>query len=126
MKQKLKPDWFCYLDNARIGSGWRVISVRKFGWKWLFLQDWGSKTNFKMTFAKWELIIKCPMENVEGDWKALWKKKGKHKVPIWGVESNAKRPAPQSKSRRKSIKKSRISSTNKAKQKERSREAIRS
>ena len=124
MKHKLKPDWCCYLDNARIGSGWRVISVRRFGWKWLFLQDWGTKANFKMTFAKWELITKCPMENVEGDWKALWKKKGKHKVPIWGVENE--RAKTKGKSRRKSIKKPRISSANKTRQKERSREAIRS
>jgi len=59
------------------------------------------------------------MEKAEGEWKALWKKKGKHRVPIWGVESNAKRPASKGKSRRKSIKKPRISSANKAKQKER-------
>ncbi len=117
MKQKLKPDWCCYLDSARIGSGWRVISVRKYGWKWLFLQDWGTKNNFRMTFAKWERISKRPMKKIKGEWKSLWDEIGPHSGPLWGVKYE--RPKTKGKSSRKSIKKPRLPSTNKAKQKER-------
>ncbi len=94
MKVKsIEPNWVCYLDHPSIGSGWRVVATRRWGYKWIMLKAWGCKTNFKMTLSKWKGISKRPLYQDEyGDWKADWKDRGPHSQAIKGVELRAKRP----------------------------------
>jgi len=76
---KIEPKWFCYLEHKNIGCGWRVVGVRKSGWKWIYLCALGCKTNFKMTLKKWATINKRPMyKNSWDEWKADFKDKGPH------------------------------------------------
>ena len=112
---KLKPNWCAYLDHPTAGSGWRVVSVRKYGWKWLFLQDWGTKANFKMTLKKWAAISRRPMyKNEAGEWKANWSDKIHGMNPLPGVSNvKAKTKKATAKSRRKVFKESSVQAADK-------------
>jgi len=74
-KPKSGERWFVYLDHPRIGGGWRVVDIKRAGWKWVSCRTAGCQTNFRMMLKKWNLVNKRPMYlNEEGEWKALWNK----------------------------------------------------
>ena len=93
--QKVTPEWFAYLDHPSIGSGWRVIGVRKAGWKWVHLRALGCGTNFKLLLKKWVKVDKRPLyQNQRGEWKADWKDKesGKRSNTKTTTKPHGKKP----------------------------------
>lgn len=74
--KKLVPEWFANLDNARIGSGWRVLAVRKTGRKWIFLTALGCGTNFRMLLKDWNDVSKKPIKKIKGKYSAIWDEDG--------------------------------------------------
>jgi hypothetical protein len=88
--KKFRPHWFCYLESDRAGSGWRLVEVLKFGYKWVRLRT--VDVSFRMNRKAWDNVTKCPYVRK----KVLYEEKGKHEgVAVWGKEKETNTEAPQ-------------------------------